>query len=73
MENGNRLNRKKLEELKIGPYKILEKISNSIYKINTGYKKLESNLFHITKLIPVPVEFWKARGGDVNEALLALH
>lgn len=57
VENGNRLNRKKLEELKIGPYKILEKISNSIYKINTGYKKLESNLFHITKLIPVPVEF----------------
>lgn len=53
VENGNRLNRKKLEELKIGPYKILEKLSNSIYKIDTGYKKLESNLFHITKLIPV--------------------
>lgn len=54
VENGNRLNRKKLDEIKIGPYKIIEKLSNSIYKINTGYKKLESNLFHITKLIPVP-------------------
>lgn len=55
VENGNRLNRKKLDELKIGPFKILEKISNSIYKVDTGYKKLESNLFHITKLIPVTI------------------
>lgn len=53
VENGNKLNRKKLDELRIGPYKIAEKISNSIYRINTGHKKMESNLFHITKLIPV--------------------
>lgn len=57
VENGNKLNRKKLDELKIGPYKIVEKISNSIYRIDTGHKKTESNLFHITKLIPVrPLE-----------------
>lgn len=54
VENGNKLNRKKLDEINIGPYEILEKISNSIYKINTGHRKLESNLFHITKLIPIP-------------------
>lgn len=53
VENGNKLNRKKLDELKIGPYKIIEKISNSIYRINTGHKKSESNLFHISKLIPI--------------------
>ena len=53
VENGNRLNRKKLDVLKIGPYEILEKISNSIYKLNTGYKTYESNLFHITKLVPI--------------------
>lgn len=53
VENGNKLNRKKLDELKIGPYKIVEKISNSIYRINTGHKKSESNLFHISKLIPI--------------------
>lgn len=53
VENGNRLNRKKLDELKIGPYEIIDKISNSIYKVNTGHRKSESNLFHITKLIPV--------------------
>lgn len=53
VENGNKLNRKKLDELKIGPYEIVEKISNSIYRIDIGHKKTESNLFHITKLIPV--------------------
>lgn len=55
VENGNRLNRKKLDELKIGPYEIKEKLSNSIYRINTGHKKSESNLFHVTKLTPAPV------------------
>lgn len=38
VENGNRINRRKLDELKIGPYEIINKISNSIYKINAGYK-----------------------------------
>lgn len=55
VENGNRLNRKKLDELKIGPYKILKKISNSIYEIDTGHKKTESNMFHTTKLTPAPI------------------
>ena len=54
VENGNKLNRKKLEELKIGPYEIMGKLSNTIYKINTGHRKSESNLFHISKLTPVP-------------------
>lgn len=55
VENGNKLNRKKLDELKIGPFEITEKISNSIYRINTGRRKSESNLFHVTKLVPVPI------------------
>lgn len=56
VENGNRLNRRKLDELKIGPFEIIEKISNSIYKINTGKKKTESTFFHITKLQPMRTE-----------------
>lgn len=54
IENGNRMNRKKLDEVRIGPYKILKKISNSIYEIDIGHKKSESNIFHISKLIPKP-------------------
>ncbi|KMQ86187.1 retroelement polyprotein [Lasius niger] len=56
VENGNKLNRRKLDELKIGPYEIVEKVSHSIYRINTDHRKSESNLFHITKLIPTPRE-----------------
>lgn len=33
VENGNKLNKKKLNKLKIGPYKIVKNISNSIYNI----------------------------------------
>lgn len=67
VENGNKLNRRKLDELRIGPFQIIEKISNSIYKVNTGHKKMESNLFHITKLIPAATEKQKVR--DCNENL----
>lgn len=56
VENGNKLNRKKLDELKIGPYEIVEKLSSSIYRVNTGHRKLESNLFHVSKLIPHPMD-----------------
>lgn len=52
VENGNKLNRRKTDELKIGPFQIIEKISNVIFKVDTGHKKTESNLFHITKLLP---------------------
>lgn len=67
VENGNRLNRKKMDELKIGPFEIVDKVSNSIYKINVGHKKLESNLFHITKLVPILDE--GRGGGDVRKPL----
>jgi len=53
IENGNKLNRKKLEELRIGPFTIEEKISNSIYKIRTEKRNQDTSLFHVTKLIPV--------------------
>lgn len=52
VENGNRLNRRKLDELRIGPFAIKEKISKTIFRIDTGYRKEESNLFHYSKLIP---------------------
>lgn len=53
VENGNRLNKKKMDELRIEPYKIVKKISNSIYEVDAGHKKAESNLYHITKLSPM--------------------
>lgn len=35
VENGHKLNKRKLDELRIGPFKIEEKLSHSIYKIDT--------------------------------------
>lgn len=64
VENGNKLNRKKLDELKIGPYEVAEKLSNSIYRINMGRKKSESNLFHVSKLIPTPTPVKDDRDGN---------
>ncbi|KAL2725964.1 Retrotransposable element Tf2 155 kDa protein type 1 [Vespula squamosa] len=49
------VNRERLDESKISPYKILQKLSDSIYKIDTVHKKAESKMFHITKLPPAPV------------------
>lgn len=56
VENGHRLNRRKLDELRIGPFEIIGKISNSIYKIDTGKKKTESTFFRITKVQPIKTE-----------------
>lgn len=44
----NRLNRKKLEEMKIGPYEITEKLSNSIYRVNTNKKKKNQKQIYTT-------------------------
>ncbi|CAK1548798.1 unnamed protein product [Leptosia nina] len=55
IENGNKINRKKLDNLRIGPFQIKDKISNTIYRINTGKRK-DTNLYHITKLIPMENE-----------------
>lgn len=52
VENGSKLNRKKLEEVRIGPFPIIKKISNSIFEVNSGHRKKESNYYHISKLMP---------------------
>ncbi len=34
VENGNKLNQKKLDEIQIGPFPIVQRISDSIYLLN---------------------------------------
>ena len=52
IQNGNKLNRDKLDVIRSGPYKIKEKISDTIYLIDSRFRKNESNLFHTSKLVP---------------------
>ncbi|CAB0006121.1 unnamed protein product [Nesidiocoris tenuis] len=55
VDHSSKIQRNKLEEIRIGPLKITKKISNSIFELDTGHRKKESNMFHVSKLVPVPV------------------
>ena len=50
MESGNKLNKKKLDELRLGPYKKIKKISDTIFMLDTGDRR-EKNYYHISKLV----------------------
>lgn len=51
IQNSSRLNRNKLDPIRVGPFKIKKKISNLLYIIDSGKRK-ESNIFHASKMIP---------------------
>lgn len=53
VEKENKLNRSKLDEIRIGPFSITRKISDSIYEIKCGSKPSDLRKFHVTKLIPI--------------------
>ena len=52
VDTGSKLNRKKLDKIRKGPFKILQRVSNSIYKVNYTKKGRNHTLFHVNKLIP---------------------
>lgn len=52
IQNGNRINRKKLDPIRVGPFKIKHKISDLLYVIDSGFKTPESNVYHASKMIP---------------------
>ena len=56
VNHGNKLNKKKMDEIRIGPFLIEEKISDTIFKINTGRGTRSIGLYHITKLVPMLVD-----------------
>lgn len=53
VENGNKLNRNKLDEIRIGPYKIVRKVSNTVFEVNVGQNKPDHRLYHVSKMVPV--------------------
>lgn len=54
VENGNKLNRNKLDEIRLGPFRIINKISNSVYQVDVGHgNKVDKRLYHISKIIKV--------------------
>ena len=53
VENGNKLNRNKLSEVRVGPFQVLKQISESMFEIDRKKRKKEANIFHRNKLIPI--------------------
>jgi transposase InsO family protein len=51
--NGNKLNRKKLDEIRIGPFEIAERLSKTVYRVKTDRVGSEYPLYHVSKMIPV--------------------
>lgn len=56
VENGNKLNRNKLHKIRLGPFRIIRQISDTMFEIDCGKKKREANVFHSTKLVPIENE-----------------
>ncbi len=51
IENGNKLNRGKLDQVRIGPFKIHRRLSNTVYEIEVGTRgKNDVRLYHISKM-----------------------
>jgi hypothetical protein len=61
VENGNKMNRRKMDPIYIGPFRVQEKLSPHIYRVESCKKRKENNLFHVSKLVP-----FMPREGDVN-------
>ena len=53
MDNGNKTNRNKLDEIRSGPFPIIRRISNSIYEVGCGRRGKGNVLCHSSKLIPM--------------------
>ena len=54
IENGSKLNRNKTDRPRIGPFRVVAKLSNTIYEVASNKRKKQSNLFHSSKLLPLP-------------------
>jgi hypothetical protein len=51
VENGNKLNRHKLDEIRIGPFLITNKLSNTVFELQTDSKSNARRFYHCSKMI----------------------
>ncbi|OXU24204.1 hypothetical protein TSAR_012639 [Trichomalopsis sarcophagae] len=52
VQSANKLNKDKLDPIRVGPFKIKEKISDVMFLLDSRFRKNESNIFHASKLVP---------------------
>ena len=51
IDNGSKLNRSKLDEVRIGPFKISRKLCSSVYEIDLGKGPFPKRLYHASKML----------------------
>lgn len=51
VENGNKLNRHKLDEIRVGPYPIIRQLSNTVFELDINHKGNTIRRYHISKMI----------------------
>ncbi len=51
IDNGSKLNRSKLEEVRIGPFKISRKLCSTVYEVDVGRGPFPKRLYHISKML----------------------
>ena len=57
VENGDKLNRHKLDEIWIGPYPITKKVSNAVYELDTGFKWNAKRFYHVSETIKLTSDY----------------
>lgn len=53
ISNGSKLNRDKLDLLRIGPYPISKQLSGNVFEVNLGHGPYSQRLYHASKILPV--------------------
>lgn len=51
--DGSKLNLKEIAGIRLGSFKIVRKVSKSMYEVACGKRKKEAGIFHASKLLPV--------------------
>ena len=51
VDNGNKLNRSKLDCLRVGPFTITNQLSNNVYEITIDADRTGKRLYHASKLL----------------------
>lgn len=52
VDAGNKLNRNKLDEIRQGPYQIIEQVSPLMFRLDIGRRRGDVNVFHKSQLTP---------------------
>ena len=51
IENGSKLNRNKLDPVRLGPFKITRKLSDLVFEVDVRTGNFRKRIYHVSKMI----------------------